>query len=204
MTTTLNTTGWTKLRADDQQTWDDYPHTVWDAVPVTELALYDVLAQCLQIEGIAAAEHRGKPAVRLDVNNVAAGGKGRTVLTVEQVVSCVKRYEGDAVDTAGAILARASAAREALLKRSVRTTEATTYDFAAAALAWTKADSDPDLYDDDEQRLFAFLCAGVEAYSRLVAGDGDKSDGDFVQEVCGTLQSIGENLQSLASEAKGW
>lgn len=182
--------GWTKTLADDQQSWDEYPHIVWDAVPVVDLALYDVLAQCLQIEGIAAAEHRGKPAIRLDVNNVAAGGKGRIVLTTDQVVSDVKRYEGETVDTAGTILARADAARRALLNRTPGQREGTTgYDFAVAARAYVHAMESDDAYEDDEQRMFSLLCGTTERYTEMIGPVDDRS-------IQGVLDVIGENLLS--------
>lgn len=182
MTTT--TDGWQKTLADDQHPWDLEPHTVYDAVPVTELELWDVLAQTLQIEGMAVAEHRGKPAIRLDVNNVAAGGKGRIVLTTDQVLSDVKRYtEGGPAPSVASVLAN----------RVSGPKEAATYDFAAAAFTWVKADGDLDAYEDDEQRLFAYACAVVEAYSRMLLR-ADTDSGDLRRENVNTLQSIAENV----------
>ena len=188
------TSSWTKALAADQHPWDREPHTVYDAVPVTELELWDVLAQTLQIEGMAVAEHRGKPAIRLDVNNVAAGGKGRLVLTVDQVVSDVKRYRdgGPAPSVASVLASRVSGQREATTTHFEQT-----YDWPGVALQWVATDGDPDAYENDEQRLFAYACAVVEAYSQLLMSldkDGDTSDETLRRENISTLQSIAENI----------
>lgn len=188
-------TGWTPTRADDQHAWDSMPHTVWDGVPVVDIRLYDVLAQCLQVTGVAAAEHRGKPAIRLDVDNVAAGGKGRIVLTSDQVVSDVKRYDDSAP---------APSVAEVLLRRASAQTEAAAgpFDFAAVAQSWAKATGDPEMYEDDEQVLFAFLCDAVEAYSTLLLS-ADAAERGLVEgfstatvrrENGNTLQAIAENI----------
>lgn len=73
--------------------WDEAPHTIWAGVLVEEIKLGDFLmggSQC--VTGVAQAEHRGKPAIRLDVENMATGGKGRIVLTTGQQIGDVKRY----------------------------------------------------------------------------------------------------------------
>lgn len=76
-----------------QHVWDRTPHIIWASVPVDKIALGDYLmGGALCVTGIAQAEHRGKPAIRLDVENMDTGGKGRIVLSADQLVGDVKRY----------------------------------------------------------------------------------------------------------------
>lgn len=158
-----------KTEAPYRHDWDVSSHVIWEGVPVAEVELADVLAGgTLQVEGKARAEHRGKEALRFDLLNLDSGGIGRLVLTTDNRISDVKRYDdGDGstrVDASSPIL--------------------------AAARAWAVARED-DRYEDDEQVLFAYICAAVTAYGRIGT---DVSVTDDEREAVHTLDAIAENL----------
>lgn len=165
-----------RTHAADQHLWDEFPHVVWDGVPVEDIALSDILGAALQVQGIAVAEHRGKAAFRFDVENVLSGGTGRLVFTKGQVLCDVKRY----------IELNASTSSS----RALRASTEGSYDFGPAAWSWAATTGDPGDYDGDvDQILFAYMCAVVEEYSRI-----DRSDASMEVERRHTLNAIAENL----------
>lgn len=180
-----------------QHAWDTTPHSIWADVPVEDIKLGDYLAGgALCVEGIASAEHRGKPAIRLDVENMATGGKGRVVLTAGQRIGDVKRYDLGVGDIPTGPSNRRLAESIGQHVGAVPADDDGIEAILRVARVW--ADDDGGPYEDDEQRLFAFLCIGVEAYSRLMLRTTDVAVADRAQrlqrENAYTLGSIAENV----------
>lgn len=72
--------------------WDDSPHAIRDDLEVEAVELGDVILETLQVDGLALANHAGKPAIRLDLSSVVGDQKGRLVLQYGAILNNVKRY----------------------------------------------------------------------------------------------------------------
>lgn len=185
---TDTTTSLRPMLAPDQHVWDDFPHKVWDAVPAPSIRLHDVIAQTLQVQGVAVAEHRGKPAYRFDVEDVVNGGKGRVVLTTNAVVSDVKRYdggEGEGDSPSAAEITETLRAANARARSALEGTAVPTTDVVELVREWAK--SHRDEYEDQSDALFGMLCALVGDYCAMTGVDTH-------QERAYTLGSIVANI----------
>lgn len=198
-------TAWTPALAADQHTWDGFDHAVWDNVPVTQIQIADIIASTLQVQGIAAAEHRGKPALRFDVENVAQGGKGRLVLAVDNVLCDVKRYTGNpgyAATRPQVIAATRPTPPKVLLDQpdeagdDRRPAPGSTGDLIRIAREWAEAAGKDDEYDTDDQALFGLLCDAAVEYAGL--NDVATVDGDLPASTAFTLGAV------VANVCPGW
>ncbi len=79
-----------------QHDWDPTPHEIVEGVEVQDIRLGDVIiGGAFQVEGIGKAEHRGKPAIRLDLDYLvgpAEVSSARLIIPVGLELYDVKRY----------------------------------------------------------------------------------------------------------------